>query len=269
MRWCSRRHAGYDLCRQAVPDGRVHYTLNVNDWRSWPLSAVMIAQGGHRVCIDYQRRDVLCCDEKGQVLPAAALAQTHELLCSALEVPMVQRAITRVFRDKLARGQLPAVMPPPRQAMAVVPDRVRARGGRFEVFFRADALLPEGQLHCGGCLRDRDGIYIDEGQRGILIYGPYMDLSPGRYRATFVFAFGANKQPLRMDVLSRQHLGIQRADLSGLAPGRVASMVFDLDHEATGLEVRLHSEEGFAGRCLGLHLALLSTADVAPRGGGD
>lgn len=254
------RHAGYDLCGRVVPDERVHYTLTVTDWRSWPLSAVMIAQGQHRVCIDYQSREALCCDGKGQGLPAAAAAQTDALLRTALAVPLVQRAITRVFRDKLARGRLPNVSPPPRQAMAVVPGRLRAQGGRFEVFFRADTPQPEGLLQCNGCLRHRKGIQIDESHRGILIYGPYMDLSPGRYRATFVFAAGANKHPLSVDVLSDQQKDIQRVNLPGLARGRVASVVFDLEHEATGLEIRLHSEGGFAGRCLGLHLSALPSA---------
>lgn len=262
-----QRHAGHDLLRHAVPDDRVHYTLTVTDWRSWPQAAVMIAQGRHRVCIDHQTRDHLCCDGQGQALPAATWAQTSRLLGLALHEPLVQKSITQVFRDKLADR----VVEPPRvyaaaaEALAAVPPRLRAAPGGFEAFYGADFRpgdAHEGRLHCAeGCQADQ-ALLLTPSRRGILVYGPYIDLAPGRYRASFLLAPDAAPRPLDIDVVSADNPRIQALRVAQLAADGVASITFELQHAATLLEVRLHSPAGFSGRCLGLHLAELARPAV-------
>ncbi|MFM2403526.1 MAG: hypothetical protein RL223_1406 [Pseudomonadota bacterium] len=263
------RWSGLDLCRQPVPDDRVHYTLNVNEWRAWPQAAVMIAQGDLRICIDHQSPDTLCSDGRGQPLPEARWPQTDDLLAQALQVPRVQQAITRVFRDKLETKRPPRSRVPPGQAMAMamataaVPARLRAAPGQFEAFFGPDVRPtdpPDGRLHCPDDGPHGRGIRIRAAQGGIRIHGPYVDLDPGRYRASFLFARGANGRPLDLDVVSQQNACIQTLRLPRLSAGRVASVDFELEQAASAVEVRLHNRAGFAGRCLGLHLAALETA---------
>lgn len=260
------QHAGYDLCRHAVPDERVHYTLNVTDWRSWPQAAVMIAQGQHRVCIDHQTRDLLCCDGKGQALPAASWPQTSRLLGLALREPLVQKSITQVFRDKLAETPAPLPLAPAaaaaaaasHPALAGLPSRLRAEPGRFEAWFGADFRPtdpPDGRLHSAEGCQDAAGLRLTPGRRGILVYGPYIDLGPGRYRASFVFAPGAASRPLDIDVMSMESERIQAVRVPQPDADGLASVSFELPQAATALEVRLHSQAGFAGLCLGLHIA--------------
>ena len=257
------QHAGYDLCRQAVPDDRVHYTINVTDWRTWPQAAVMIAQGQHRVCIDYQTRDGLCCDGQGQALPAASWPQTSQLLGMALREPLVQKSITKIFRDKLAGTvvEAPRASASPDQVLAAVPHRLRAAPGCFEAYFSAD-IQPtdahEGRLHCAdGCL-DAQGLLLSPSRRGILVYGPYIDLEPGRYQASFLFAPGANSRPLDIDVVSTESERIHAVRVPQLGADRVATVSFVLRQPATLLEIRLHNPAGFSGCCLGLHLAAVA-----------
>ena len=257
----SLRPAGYDLCHQAVPDDRVHYTLNVTDWRSWPQPAVMIAQGQHRVCIDYQTRDALCCDGKGQALPPATWPQTSQLLRQALREPLVQKAITQVFVDKLDRPQAPPAAEVPatsHPALAQLSPPLRAEPGRFEAFYGADfdpAAPPHGRLHAAPGTQEPEGLRLTPGQRGIRVYGPYADLGPGRYRATFVFAPGAGSRPLEIDVIAGEGELILAQRVPPPDAQGLVSIVFELQHDTLGLEVRLHNPAGFAGVCLGLHFA--------------
>ncbi len=92
---------GFDLFKP-VPASRIHYTLNVNGWRSWPRSAVAIAHERFRVCIDYQNFEHCCVDAHGAPFEHEDIAKKEELLRYALAEPLVQNAISRVFVDKLA-----------------------------------------------------------------------------------------------------------------------------------------------------------------------
>lgn len=92
---------GFDLFKP-VPASRIHYTLNVNEWRSWPRSAVAIAQERFRVCIDYQNFEHFCVNVHGAPFEHQDIAKKDELLRHALAEPLVQKAISRVLADKLA-----------------------------------------------------------------------------------------------------------------------------------------------------------------------
>lgn len=92
---------GFDLF-EPVPASRIHYTLNVNEWRSWPQSAVMIAHERFKVCIDYQSFEHCCVDEHGLPFKLLNVSRKEELLRNALAEPLVQKAISRVLSDKLA-----------------------------------------------------------------------------------------------------------------------------------------------------------------------
>lgn len=92
---------GFDLFTP-VPASRIHYTLNVNDWRSWPRSAVAIAHERLRVCIDYQNVEHCCVDGHGAPFEDQDIARKDALLLGALAEPLVQKAISRIFADKLA-----------------------------------------------------------------------------------------------------------------------------------------------------------------------
>jgi len=92
---------GFDLF-EPVPSSRIHYTLNVNDWRSWPRPAVAIAYERFRVCIDYQNFEHCCVDVHGAPFEHQDVARKDELLLRTLAEPLVQKAISRVFADKLA-----------------------------------------------------------------------------------------------------------------------------------------------------------------------
>lgn len=88
---------------QPIPADRIHITMNRNEWRSWPRSAVMIAQEQTRICIDYQSTTHLCTDANGNAF-AAGDNRKDRLLAEALKHPAAQKAVSAVFLDKARRG---------------------------------------------------------------------------------------------------------------------------------------------------------------------
>ena len=261
---------GYDLTGAEVPKDRLHYTLTVNDWRAWPQAAVMLAQRDMRVCVDYQTTTSLCCGGDGQPLPPALHAATDALFAQAMTAPVVRKAIARVFRDKLHnRDRLQAV-----RFAQVVPEvpRPRAVTGGKDMFFGTDIMMSDlgsGRLHYAGSRHDARGFGLRPRDRGIMVYGPYVDLPAGRYSASFVFAPGARRRPLLVDVCAPglsgsgvSGFGVSGCGVSGfvakevarLDDRRLATIEFQLSQPTEGLEVRLHSNDGFSGICQGLFL---------------
>lgn len=88
----------------SIPASRIHFTLSVNEWRSWPRSAVAIACQDMCVCIDYQSAQHGCVDEYGLPFKGSRAIKKDELLQFALGEPIVQKAIGSVFLDKLTGG---------------------------------------------------------------------------------------------------------------------------------------------------------------------
>lgn len=248
-------YAGYDLTREAVPEDRLHVTLTVNEWRGWPQAAVMLAQGDLRLCVDYQTTTALCCDGHGQPLPEAQHPAADALLAQAMALSVPRKVIARVFRDKLDNR---AALQAERFAL-VVPDlpRPTAMPGGADLFFGTDILISDpaaGRLHHMGRHHDARGFGLRRRDRGILVYGPYVDLPAGRYAASFVFAPGARHRPLLVDVCASGLPNIAKAELPQLTDGRLATVEFAISQPAEALEVRLHSHQGFSGICQGLFL---------------
>ena len=75
---------------QPIPADRIHITMNTNEWRSWPRSAVMIAQDQARICIDYQDTSHLCTDANGHPF-AAQDDRKDRLLAEALKFPALSK----------------------------------------------------------------------------------------------------------------------------------------------------------------------------------
>lgn len=88
----------------SIPAARVHFTLSVNEWRSWPRSAVAIACRDMCVCVDYQSAQYGCVDEYGLPFEGSRAIKKDELLQFALGEPIVRKAIGSVFLDKLKGG---------------------------------------------------------------------------------------------------------------------------------------------------------------------
>lgn len=249
-------YSGHDLTRDSVPADRLHITLTVNEWRNWPQAAVMLAQGDLRLCVDYQTTTALTCDSHGQPLPEAQHPAADALLAQAMALPVPRKVIARVFRDKLHNratlqtGRFAPFTPDlPRPAPMV---------GETELFFGTDILISDpgaGRLHYAGQRHEAQGFGLRRRDRGILVYGPYIDLPAGRYAASFAFAPGARRKPLLLDVCATGLPTIASRKITRLAEGRLAVIEFTLEAPAEALEVRLHSHQGFSGFCQGLFLS--------------
>ncbi len=248
-------YPGYDLTREAVPKDRLHVTLTVNEWRSWPQAAVMLAQGDLRLCVDYQTTLSLTCDDHGNPLPEAQHEAADALLVRAMALPVPCKVIARVFKDKLHnRASLQAG-----RFEQVVPDlpRPAAMPGGADLFFGTDILISDpgaGRLHYAGQHHDAGGFVLRRRDRGILVYGPYIDLPAGRYAASFAFAPGARRKPFLMDVCVAGERVLARREITRLASGRLAMIDFVLGEPAEALEIRLHSHHGFGGVFQGLFI---------------
>jgi glucan phosphoethanolaminetransferase (alkaline phosphatase superfamily) len=90
-------YAGQSLLRP-VADDRILYVLNTNEWRSWPRTAVGIFRGQSSIIAD--DLDEALCRYAGAAMSDPVFGR-DALLASAMAEPLVQRALTRVFRDKL------------------------------------------------------------------------------------------------------------------------------------------------------------------------
>jgi hypothetical protein len=95
-------YAGHSLFEE-IPADRVAYLLNTNEWRFWSRGAVGVFRSGSRIFVDYLN-DELCRYVPGE---GASYQEREELLASACSIPLIQRSISRIYRDKLgliARG---------------------------------------------------------------------------------------------------------------------------------------------------------------------
>ncbi|MDR3468193.1 MAG: sulfatase-like hydrolase/transferase [Xanthobacteraceae bacterium] len=90
------RYAGRSLLRP-LDDDRVQYVLTTNEWRSWPRSAVGIFRGRSSAIVDYLD-DRLC---RYHGADAGAGFERDALLASGLGEPLVQRALTRIYKERL------------------------------------------------------------------------------------------------------------------------------------------------------------------------
>ena len=83
-----------------VPDDRIAYVLNTNEWRNWGKSAAAVFRGRSSVTADYLDRR-LC---RYQIRDCAGPAYEREdLLRLALAEPLMRKAMARVYKDKLRR----------------------------------------------------------------------------------------------------------------------------------------------------------------------
>ncbi|HRK43156.1 MAG TPA: sulfatase-like hydrolase/transferase, partial [Gemmobacter sp.] len=249
------RYSGFDLTREAIPEDRLHVTMTVNEWRSWPQAAVMLAQGDLRLCADYQTTLSLTCDDHGTPLPAGQHAAADVLLERAMEQPVLRAVIARVFKDKL-HNRASLQMGRFEQTIPNLP-RPAALPGSADLFFGTDILISDpgaGRLHYAGHHHDARGFGLSRKDRGILVYGPYIDLPVGRYAASFAFAPGARRKRLLMDVCVAGGVVLASQEIADLMSGRLATINFVIDQPAEALEVRLHSHHGFKGICQGLFI---------------
>ena len=96
-------YAGHNLFEE-IPAHRVAYLLNTNEWRFWSRGAVGVFRGNTHIAVDYLN-DELC-----RHLSAEGMSrqEREELLAVACSVPIVQRSISRIYRDKLGLLDTPA-----------------------------------------------------------------------------------------------------------------------------------------------------------------
>ncbi len=257
-------YRGYDLTTRAVPQDRVHYTLTVNSWRNWPLGAAMVARQDMRLCIDYQTRTALCCDETGHPVPRAQYPIADALLEKAMTEPVVRKIIARVFRDKLRnRNALSS-----ERFVAKAPEVARAApvAGGYDRFFGHDILAsdpPAGRLNFSGTQHDARGFGLRRSDSGTMLHGPYVSLTPGRYIATLVFARGVRMRPFVIDVCASDQPQIAETTLTALIDEQLATITFDLAAPVEALEVRMHKPKGFCGTCVGLFITQIAVAQTA------
>jgi hypothetical protein len=83
-----------------VPDDRIAYVLNTNEWRDWGKSAAAVYRGCSSVTADYLDRRLSRYQTRDCAGPAY---EREELLRLALAEPLVRKAMARVYKDKLRR----------------------------------------------------------------------------------------------------------------------------------------------------------------------
>ena len=110
---------------------------------------------------------------------------------------------------------------------------------REAVFFRYPAIGPAMKTQLG---RIEGGTLVLDGRRkGAALFGPYIDLPVGNYRARIV---GTSLGSATLDIscnAGKERLARQRHRDS-------AELAFTLERDATGLEVRLFADRGFTAR---------------------
>jgi len=89
-------YAGRSMLRP-LDRNRVVFALNTNEWRTWPRSAVGIFRGDAGAIVDYF--DHRLCRALGAA--ADATYERDALLRIGLNEPLVQRALTQVYRERL------------------------------------------------------------------------------------------------------------------------------------------------------------------------
>jgi hypothetical protein len=157
----------------------------------------------------------------------------------------------RIFGSAYCVGE------PPLTEMSAVLRDVRARNalGRAELCWRGGCLslaASEECLHTSTGTK-RDGmIVIEPGVEGFGLYGPYIDLAPGRYLARIEFRWD---RPLEgdatIDVCCEQValiLGVRHITSSTIvAEGMTAEVPFAVASPAREVEIRLACSAGFRG----------------------
>lgn len=98
------------------------------------------------------------------------------------------------------------------------------------------------------CERVREGIYIPSTARHIQIFGPYLPLDRGSYRATIIFAKFNEEGSVTIDVCARLGYEILAVEnnVSLDASGR-ATIFFDLTEKYDDVEIRTWVNDGFSG----------------------
>ncbi len=101
-----------------------------------------------------------------------------------------------------------------------------------------------------GVSKNNTGVYIPKGTKGRVIYGPYVDLSPGEYSLKAKFAAGTKFSQLLIDVGA----GHRNETISLLSHRTkrsrhydVIEFVFELDKIYSNVEFRMHVEKDFEG----------------------
>jgi hypothetical protein len=248
-------YAGFNLF-EPVPADRVHYTLTVNEWRSWPRAAVMLAQGNNCICIDYQNSDILCTDTHGKPLHGEVLRLKETLLKGSLSEPIVQKSISRVFRDKLSVSS--AFVSPIAKKLLVISRETEI--GPFSRFYGHNVLASdqtEGRLHYQGNDHTSEGFGLDPKSTGIVLHGPYITLEPGRYRAAFVFKPGTLLGSIGVDVVDGDTQILSVVKISQLDDNLEAEVCFELNSRQSRIEVRLFNFADSFGFCTGLKLVMI------------
>ncbi len=106
-----------------------------------------------------------------------------------------------------------------------------------------------------GTRRD-DAIAFTQAAAGVGLYGPYLDLPAGRYRARLCFRPGAARDGrARVDVVCQA--ATRRLAEKSLGAGEVMELDFTLTTDVTGVEVRLFNKRGFT--------ATLDAVEIIPQ----
>lgn len=124
---------------------------------------------------------------------------------------------------------------------------------RESVSFRFTANAPEIKTQIGRLEGER--LSIDGRRRGFAVYGPYIDLPAGTYVARIGLFESARRGGAVMDVTAEA--GKLKLVNLPLAVGTVPEVAFKLKHDMAKIEVRLHTERGFA--------AEIEFVEIAPR----
>lgn len=119
-------------------------------------------------------------------------------------------------------------------------DRLRVWEARHRESVRFFYAADDARLHTQVGTRRGGRIVIENAPAGTAIFGPYIDLPPGRYEAKIVFSAPVQGQAV-IDVSSRHGQDVlSRAMVKG-AEGR---LTFQVSQPISGVEVRLFSHKG-------------------------
>jgi FkbM family methyltransferase len=148
---------------------------------------------------------------------------------------------------------------------------VAAESGIREIWvaensFQFDAHDPRLATEIGH--RGPEGIVLEPGARGHGLFGPYVELAPGRWRGVVNFAAtGALAGRAELDVSAengRQVLARSRVNLERLrGEVRRVELTFDVDRPLSGCELRLFSHGDVSATITGIDLRPLRVADTA------
>ncbi len=114
----------------------------------------------------------------------------------------------------------------------------------------ASLVATDPLLHTTHGLRDEAGIRFANAASGTALYGPYMDLPAGRYRACLSFAGGemAHGQAVMDVCVETGSRVLARIPVSAAKLQAGASLTFSADEPLRQVEVRLFNGNNFTGR---------------------